>query len=63
MAQRIIDINKHLKDDKKRFEEMFRNLYTSFEIEGIKIPLDEAKRIAKGVMDEMIGIKSRKIHG
>jgi len=62
MVKRIIETNKHLNDEEKRFEAMFHNLYVSFEIEGIKIPIEEAKKIAQAVRVELLGSKSQKIH-
>jgi len=55
MAKLVIDTNEHLKDEKARFEAIFRSVYTSFEIEGIKIPIEEAKKIAEEVRKARAG--------
>jgi len=54
MAKRVVHLNEHLKDEKERFASIFRNLYVSFEIEGIKIPMDEALKIADEVKREIM---------
>jgi len=53
MAKRVVYSNEHLKDEKQRFDSIFHNIYVSFEIEGIKIPMDEALKIAEEVKREI----------
>jgi len=62
MAKKIIDSNKYLKGKKERFDSIFRNMYVSFEIEGIKIPLDEARKIAEEVKLEVSSVRFQKHH-
>jgi hypothetical protein len=63
MAKRTIDSNKHLKDKEKRFEASFQNLHASFEVEGIKIPAEDAKRIAEEVRTELANPTKQKPRG
>ena len=60
MTKRVVYSNEHLKDEKELFDSIFRNMYVSFEIEGIKIPMDDALQIAEEVKREIIALQPPK---
>ena len=55
MAKRIIETNKHIKNEAVRFQAIFRSTYTSFEIENIHIPPRIALKIAQKVRLDYLG--------
>ena len=61
MAKLIKDTNKYITQDRKQFaEKLFRTMYNSFEIEGIHIPMDKARKIAEEAMAKFISDPDQK---